>query len=45
MKAASDDLNIDQSSLNNWVQSAKSKVSLVEHRGLSCINIGVYICL
>lgn len=33
MKAASEDLNISQSSLNNWVQSAKSNEGLVEHRG------------
>lgn len=33
LKAASEDLKISQSSLNNWVQSAKSNDGTVEHRG------------
>lgn len=33
MKAAADDLKISQSSLNNWIQSAKSNDGLVNHRG------------
>ena len=33
MKVASDDLKISQSSLNNWIQSAKSNDGLVNHRG------------
>lgn len=33
MKATADDLKISQSSLNNWIQSAKSNEGLVEHRG------------
>ena len=32
LKAASGDLKVSQSSLNNWVQSAKSNKGLVEHR-------------
>lgn len=33
MKAVADDLKVSQSSLNNWIQSAKSNEGLVEHRG------------
>lgn len=33
LKSASDELKISQSSLNNWVQSAKSNDGIVEHRG------------
>ena len=33
LKAASEELKISQSSLNNWVQSAKSNDGTVEHRG------------
>ena len=33
MKAAADELKVSQSSLNNWVQSAKSNDGIVEHRG------------
>ena len=33
MKDTADDLKISQSSLNNWIQSAKSNDGLVEHRG------------
>ena len=33
MKATADDLKISQSSLNNWIQSAKSNDGLVNHRG------------
>ena len=33
MKAASEELKISQSSLNNWVQSAKSNDGTVEHIG------------
>jgi len=33
LKAASDELKVSQSSLNNWVQSAKSNDGMVEHRG------------
>lgn len=31
LKATSDELKISQSSLNNWVQSAKSNDGMVEH--------------
>lgn len=33
MKDTADDLKISQSSLNNWIQSAKSNDGIVEHRG------------
>ncbi|OLS02993.1 transposase [Tissierella creatinophila] len=33
MKDAADDLKISPSSLNNWIQSAKSNDGIVEHRG------------
>lgn len=33
MKDASSDLNVSHSSLNNWIQSAKSNEGLVDHRG------------
>ncbi|OLS02035.1 transposase [Tissierella creatinophila] len=33
MKDAADDLKISSSSLNNWIQSAKSNDGIVEHRG------------
>lgn len=33
MKDASSDLKISQSSLNNWIQSAKSNDGIVKHRG------------
>ena len=33
VQAASKDLNISQSSLHNWVKSAKSNEGLVAHRG------------
>lgn len=33
MKDTADDLKISQSSLNNWIQSAKSNNGIVEHRG------------
>lgn len=33
MKAAAGDLKISQSSLNNWIKSAKSNEGLVVHRG------------
>lgn len=33
LKAASADLKVSTSSLNNWVQSAKSNEGIVEHRG------------
>lgn len=32
MKDTADDLKISQSSLNNWIQSAKSNDGIVEHR-------------
>ena len=33
LKAASSDLKVSTSSLNNWVQNAKSNEGLVDHRG------------
>ena len=33
MKDAADDLKVSASSLNNWIQSAKSNDGIVEHRG------------
>lgn len=33
MKQASEDLRVSQSSLNNWIQSAKSNEGIVGHRG------------
>lgn len=33
MKDTSSDLKISQSSLNNWVQNAKSNDGIVDHRG------------
>ena len=33
LKAASGDLKVSQSSLNNWVQSAKDNEGVVDHRG------------
>lgn len=33
MKEVAEDLKIGQSSLNNWIQSAKKNNGIVEHRG------------
>ena len=33
MKDAADDLKVSASSLNNWIQNAKSNNGIVEHRG------------
>lgn len=33
MRAAADKLKVSQSSINNWVQNAKSNDGIVEHRG------------